>query len=48
MAPCQKDADPDMELCVTYAADPLGSTREEPYRSVTVFDWSNGAFIVRR
>ena len=43
---CQRDGDPALELCVKYAADPLGSTREDPYQAETVFDWRGAGFAV--
>jgi hypothetical protein len=42
---CERDADPAPELCVRYHADPLGSTREDPYDAETVFDVTGGRMV---
>ncbi len=40
---CQADGDPALEVCIQYSADPLGSTREDPYTVTVFFDWLQGA-----
>ena len=45
---CQADSAAAREVCVAYSADPLGSTREEPYVGRCVFDWVGALKAFRR
>ena len=46
IAPCQRDDDPEAELCIVAQLDALGTTHEGTVRREVVLDWSGGSFGV--